>query len=273
MKMIDMTGRRFGRLTVLEQAGELNEQAAWRCRCDCGKETIVHGQFLRNGNTASCGCLRLGADLTGKRFGRLVVIKKVPIQFKGRTRWHWLCKCDCGKTAKPRTEALLSGITKSCGCYATEINTKHGTFSGGKKHDRLYNIWANMLYRCRNKNCSGYKNYGGRGITVCKEWYSFPPFHEWAVSHGYADNLSIDRMDNNGNYCPENCRWADTLTQCNNTRANRYLTVDGITRTYVEWERIMGYKKTIINQRIERGWTPKEAVYGKETKCQQSTSG
>lgn len=144
-----------------------------------------------------------------KKYGRLTVIEERDEKY--------LCKCKCGKIKEIRKYDILNGKTKSCGCLqrqkTSNANTKHG-----KRNERLYNIWCGMKQRCYNKNHVRYSRYGGRGITVCDEWKNdFKVFYDWAMLHGYADNLTIDRIDNNGNYTPSNCRWVDYKTQYENS--------------------------------------------------------
>lgn len=196
-------------------------------------------------------------DLTGQRFGRLTVIERAPNV--GR-KTMWKCKCDCGNYTVVGQTDLHSQRTKSCGCMfkeqLAERNTKHGL-----SNTRLCSIWRAMKGRCDNPNNRAYKNYGGRGIKVCAEWENdLQAFYSWAISNGYTDELSIDRIDVNGNYCPENCRWASKKVQANNTRANRYLEYNGKRQTIAQWGAETGVRPATIRRRLELGWTIENAL-------------
>lgn len=167
-------------------------------------------------------------DLTGERIGRLTVIERVEsiTQKNGKPVTRWLCKCDCGNTKIVRADTLGRG-TNSCGCLKHELDKKQHT-NDPVKPKRLYSIWCSMKRRCYNKNSGAYKNYGERGIRVCKQWINdFRTFEKWALKNGYNDDLTIDRIDNNGNYEPSNCRWITRAEQNRNKRNNVYITYNG----------------------------------------------
>lgn len=206
-------------------------------------------------------------DLTGQRFGRLVALKKSERTDAKRNTW-WICQCDCGNIKEVRTSCLIHGYAKSCGCYNREkarehgrqMMTKHGWYG-----TRVYNIWCSIVDRCSNPKCPQYHNYGGRGIKMCDEWRHHPElFCEWAMDNGYADNLTIDRIDANGNYEPSNCRWITNAEQQTNKRNNVLITYDGKTHCVAEWARALGVNQFNIYNRIYAGWTnPKEILFGR----------
>lgn len=205
------------------------------------------------------------SDLTGQKFGRLIVIKRAGASKDRHILWE--CQCECGNTTVVMSKSLKNGDTKSCGCLLNEVmtkgggNYKHGGSPTKTKPNRLYGIWAGMLNRCHNRNNKAYSYYGGCGITVCKEWrQNFDAFRDWATANGYCKNLTIDRVDNNGDYCPENCRWATIKEQNSNKRNNRLLTYNAETRTLTEWAKIIGITKWALSWRIRNGWSIEKAL-------------
>ena len=149
-------------------------------------------------------------DIKGKKYGRLLAIK--PTHDRQNGHIVWLCKCDCGNTHRVIASVLKRGGSLSCGCYRRDLHYIHGG-----KGTRLYEIWKNIRQRCYNSNNPKYHRYGGRGILICKEWQSFNKFKWWSLLNGYEDHLVIDRIDNDGDYCPENCQWL-TVSQSSKKR-------------------------------------------------------
>lgn len=161
-------------------------------------------------------------DLSGQRFGRLIALEWVSTNKQGNS--EWLCVCDCGKEVIVNSQKLKSGKTKSCGCLSRELTIKRNSegFKYNARKNRIYRIYYGMKTRCYNPNEPGYHRYGGRGISICDEWLnSFETFQKWALSHGYRNDLSIDRINNDGNYEPSNCRWATAKEQANNRSTNK----------------------------------------------------
>jgi len=188
-------------------------------------------------------------DLTGKKFGKLTVLQRVE---NGKSGAYWLCKCECGKTNVVSSCNLKNSAVKSCGC----LSFKHGL-----RYTRLNRIWSGMIQRCYNKNANQYKNYGNRGIEVCQKWRNdFKAFYEWAMTSNYSDNLTIDRININGNYEPSNCRWVNAKQQANNRRNNVFITHNGKTQTIAEWENEFGFKPGVIGKRIRKGLDVEDAL-------------
>lgn len=182
---------------------------------------------------------------------------------KKQVMWH--CVCDCGKHVHVPTSYLTTGDTRSCGCLFMDTcrqpNTlRHGDASPNGKHIRVYESWHQMKKRCNNPNDHNYSRYGGRGITVCDEWERYENFRDWALENGYSDELTLDRIDVNGNYEPSNCRWADAITQGNNRRDNRRVEYCGETHTLKEWSRITGISDGVIAKRIDYGWSVEDSL-------------
>ena len=178
-------------------------------------------------------------DRTGERYGQLTVIKRSTDKTypSGMKSVMWECKCDCGNVIVTSANNLRLGKTKSCGCKSHEWTSKY-LFKHGDGHEsRIYRIWSGMRQRCNNQNLSCYKHYGGRGIRMCSEWMEYKNFKEWALSNGYSDELTIDRIDVNGDYDPGNCRWATVAEQANNKRNNHWITIGDKTQTLTQWMR------------------------------------
>ena len=330
-KLIDLTGKRFGRITVLERADDYispsgHKNVRWKCKCDCGNEFIVKssrltggkmtscgceelekfisetvgrrfgkltcigyshkeygvGHFfkfkcdcgneiirsiskVRNGRVNSCGCLReenarkaIFKDLTGEKFNYLTVIEYVGQRNK---RTMWRCRCDCGNEVIVDTNSLKSGNTTACGCRQSLGWGQNRTH--GMSKTRIYSEWQCMKRRCLNENDTYYQNYGGRGITVCDKWlgdHGFENFYDWSMSNGYTDDLTIDRIDNDKGYSPDNCRWVDRFIQMNNQRGNRIIEHNGRKQTLTMWAREYGLKPRIVSSRLKYGWNFEDAL-------------
>lgn len=201
-------------------------------------------------------------DLTNKRFGRLLVIERSQnrIMGNGDSRRAWLCKCECGNEIVATTQDLRKGDVRSCGCLKRDLDIKRVT-THGDHSSHLHNVWCAMRRRCRNRNNKDFSHYGGRGIQVCAEWDSnFLCFKEWALSNGYAEGLTIDRIDVDGNYKPENCRWISMKEQSNNRSNSRYITHNGETHTIQEWSEILDIPYTTLYMRFRNGWSADKAL-------------
>lgn len=196
-------------------------------------------------------------DLEDKKFGRLTVLFPVG-SLKGKK--YWLCQCDCGEELCVNTNSLTSGKTQSCGCYAREraieANIKHG-----KRHTKIYNTYRGMKDRCFNKNNPKYKNYGGRGISMCDEWKNdFMCFYNWAMDNGYEETLTIERINVNGNYEPSNCKWIPACEQAKNRTTNIFIKYNGETKILSEWCKDLGLSYKKIHLRLSYG-IPIEKIF------------
>lgn len=198
-------------------------------------------------------------DLSGMRFGNLKVIKlgDYYLDKSGDKRRKWICKCDCGNTKMALSNELKSGRIKSCGCLKHKpYHTTHGL-----SETRLYRIWGNMKSRCNNPKVDCYENYGGRGISICEEWANdFNKFYQWAMNNGYSDNLTLERINNDGNYMPSNCKWTTSKEQSRNKRVNVFITYNGRTMTQKDWSYELGGSPSLVSNRLRRGWSKEKAV-------------
>lgn len=196
-------------------------------------------------------------------FGRLTVLNRGNdrVSKSGRHRAMWECSCRCGNTKTVSSDNLIGGRTTSCGCARKELlSSKQRTH--GDTNTRLYGIWCAMKARCLNKNANAYKDYGGRGIGICDDWKnSYVSFKKWACDNGYSYGLSIDRIENSGNYCPNNCRWVTGVAQANNRRSNRKYTIDGTSHTLTEWARLYNINPKTLFTRIYSGADIQSALH------------
>lgn len=186
-------------------------------------------------------------NISGNKYGNLMVIESVGYG-------KWLCKCDCGNEIITKKYNLTSGQAKSCGCLHRKIVGLRSTTHGLSKHP-LYKTWHNMRSRCKNPNATKYELYGGKGIKVCSDWdNSFQAFYDWAINNGWQAGFTIDRIDGDNDYCPQNCRWVDYKIQANNTTQVHNITYDGKTMGIYAWAEYLGIDKKMLSSRILRGW-------------------
>lgn len=206
--------------------------------------------------------MRTFDDLTHKRFGQLVVLSQA-----GRNKYGhlvWLCQCDCGNRKIVDGQHLRHGNTRSCGCMES-LNRKNFGTRSIRTHEAsetpLYKAWMRMKVRCNNQNSDHWNDYGGRGISVCAEWnHSFEAFQKWALENGWRQDLTLDRIDVNGNYEPSNCRWITNAEQQCNKRNNRWYTFNGKTQLIPAWAKEFGVTDSMIRSRIQKGANPVEVL-------------
>ena len=200
-------------------------------------------------------------NLAGQCYGRLTAVKPCGKTEYGQTQWE--CKCDCGNTVLVGIGNLRSGHTQSCGCLSREKTSEVGkrNLKHGESFSRIYGIYSNILNRCFTPTSKDYAKYGGRGITVCEEWKnSYESFRNWSLANDYADNLTIDRIDNNGPYAPWNCRWTTAKVQQNNTRFNRVIEYNGKKLTLSQWSENTGINYFTLWSRLNKGWSVEKAL-------------
>lgn len=202
------------------------------------------------------------SQLIGRRFGRLLVIGETLERDFGFV--VWACRCDCGALVAANSNTLNTGKTRSCGCLRADMlaakNTTHGGASG-KRKERLYRIWKGMRQRCSNPNLPFAHRYVRRGIKVCQEWQNYDAFRGWALANGYADHLSIDRIDFNGDYEPANCRWIGMAEQARNTSVNNpWVSLGGKSVRKREALESRGLDNRIYYKRRRAGWSHEAAM-------------
>ncbi len=251
----------YGKLRVIKILGAIKEnQRDFYCEvvCECGEHETVLCTKLATGkktmckkcsNTPSKSLIKLGT-----RFGKLTVIGYEENHRVG-THYKYKVLCDCGNEQMFYSTQLKHGRNMCTKCMYL---SKGNHFMSDTK---LYRVYRGIKRRCYKDKCTGYNNYGGRGIKMCQEWKESPKkFFEWALENGYKEGLSIDRINVNGDYEPSNCRWVTPEVQANNTRANKIVKYRGKEHTYAEWDKIKGYKKNTVGRRIRAGWSIKRAI-------------
>lgn len=196
-------------------------------------------------------------DLTGEQYGKLTVLD-IAVDIPGKKK-KWLCRCECGNEVVVAGSNLRNGHTT--GCKDCAIKKLHKVKI---KHDmsksKLYQVWNGMLNRCENKNTKAYIDYGGRGISVCSEWHDSATFFEWALQNGYEEGKQIDRIDNDGNYEPNNCRWVSRQENANNKRNNRRFYYDGKLMTMAEIARANNINYKLFHKHLSKGMSVEEAI-------------
>lgn len=217
-------------------------------------------------------------DLTGQRFGRWTAIECTGRNKSGGAMW--LCRCDCGTVRVIDGRSLRDGTSKSCGCLSKELSKNRKTnYKHGGKSDRLYGVWNGIKDRCYNPKSKHYHRYGGRGITMCDQWrYDYTAFRDWALAYGYDPTAkkyqyTIDRIDNDAGYSPDNCRIVSQKVQCSNKGNNHFLTYNGETKTISEWAECTGIRKDTIRRRIVNyHWDVEKALTTKPSRKSYNNS-
>lgn len=260
MKIRNLMGHSFGRLQVIDHSTDTSRPGVrWICMCRCGKLTDVRGIDLTCGKVRSCGCMRKD-DLTGQKFGRWTFVS--PTEEKtssGHALWNLVC--DCGTEGVRDALVVTRGQSKSCGCLRRETDGQASVTHG---HSRVgqatptYRSWVAMRSRCNDANSADFKDYGGRGITVCSRWDSFENFLTDMGER--SKGQTIERQDPNGNYEPGNCCWATRKEQSRNRRDTVYLTRNGETKSLADWADLLGLKQITIHMRLRRGYSDEEAL-------------
>lgn len=195
-------------------------------------------------------------NLINQKFNRLTVLERSNNSGK---KVMWKCRCECGNITFVSTSNLRCNKAKSCGCLKLEEFSKRFV-KHNQRNTKLYEIWKSIKNRCLNPKSLAYKNYGGRGITICQKWKDdFMEFYTWSMQNGYNENLSIDRINNDGNYEPSNCRWVDRKTQANNTRTNHFITFDNQTLTIKQWSEKLNIPYSCLFSRL-KNWSIEKAL-------------
>ena len=204
--------------------------------------------------------MTITCDITGQRYSRLVAIKRVPPALIGKVRW--LFRCDCGATVEVNKNDIVSGHTRSCGCLGRQVLRERNLSKKTHRlsNTRIYHTWRGMKRRCYDEKIKEYKYYGARGIKVCDSWMDFEHFYEWSKTSGYTDLLTIDRINNEFGYSPENCKWSTIAEQNRNKRTSRFILFQGKSMILPEWSRRLNIPQQTIRGRIKRGCSIPECL-------------
>ena len=276
----DRSGQIINGIEIIEYIGQdKNLNSVYRCKCPfCGNVWEVRMSGIIGGKTKGCGCagsrtnqsINKWEDHIGEIHNQLEIIGFERVWSGNRYRPHYICKCECGKEVSVRCQRVLEGQTKSCGCLNKEVQRERLTGTGRHNQHyktRLYRIYIAMKDRCYNESHERYFDYGGRGITICDEWIDyengFNEFYDWAINNGYDEDLTIDRIENNKGYSPDNCRWVTMKTQSNNKSNNKFVTYEQrfdeigkppirYTFTIAIWAEIIGIHKHVLRDRLIR---------------------
>ena len=265
-KRLNLIGLKVGDIEVVDFAYVGKKHTYWKCKCVCGNEIIVGSHNLVRGFPKSCGCVQKN-NLVGKRFGKVVVLEKT--DKRGHGSIIYKCKCDCGNICYKTSRSLVknSGIM-GCGCF--DPKKKHYN-----KNERLYKLWGAIKKRCLDNRPKTARTYKLRGISVCDEWKSnFEAFQDWALKNGYREEIlpnginkwTIDRIDTNGNYEPNNCRFVTVKEQARNTRKNRIIEINGETHCLAEWCEMYNINNSTFYNRLKLGFSEQEAITMKTIK-------
>ncbi len=261
--MEDLVGQTFNRLTVIKFDHKKGHNF-WLCRCACGNEVVVDQSKLKSGHTKSCGCLKKEKlqDLTGKVFGLWTVISFNRSEKEGNHyRTYWNCKCACGGERVVRGDILKSGGSKSCGCYGKDRSLiELPEYTEEEAFKKAKSVYKHMKQRCYNLNKTRFSDYGGRGIKICDRWLeSFENFYE-DMGTPPTNLHQLDRVDNEGDYSPDNCKWSTPSENNRNKRDSHMLTYNGVTQCVTAWADELNIDASTLFNRIARGWDDEKVI-------------